>query len=122
MKKVMFSETGNWYKGNLHSHTTNSDGKLNPEEAVKLYKSYGYHFMCLSEHDVYTDLREQFDCEDFILLPGVEASAWLLNKEETGLKKTHHIHGILGNEAMQKAAGDKLFKHGEKLEPPVFVE
>ena len=27
----MFSETGNWYKGNLHSHTTNSDGKLNPE-------------------------------------------------------------------------------------------
>ena len=122
MKKAMFSETGNWYKGNLHSHTTNSDGKLKPEEAVKLYKSYGYHFMCLSEHDVYTDLREQFDCEDFILLPGVEASAWLLNKEETGLKKTHHIHGILGNEAMQKAAGDKLFKHGEKLEPPVFVE
>ena len=39
MKKVMFSETGNWYKGKLHSHTTNSDGKLNPEEAVKLYKS-----------------------------------------------------------------------------------
>lgn len=122
MIKKMFSENGNWYKGNLHSHTTNSDGRMKPEEAVTFYKNHGYHFMCLSEHDVYTDLREQFDCEDFILLPGVEASAWLLNKEKTGLIKTHHIHGILGNQEMQKAAGDKLFQDGEKLEPPVFVE
>lgn len=122
MKKLMFAETGQWYKGNLHSHTTNSDGRLKPEEAVKLYKSYGYHFMCLSEHDVYTDLRKQFDCEDFILLPGVEASACLVNREKTGLKKTHHIHGILGNAAMQKAAGDRVFRHGERLEPPMYIE
>lgn len=122
MRKLMFAEEGKWYKGNLHSHTTNSDGKMTPEEAVKLYKNYGYHFMCLSEHDFFTDLRAQFDCEDFILLPGVEASAWLVNKEKTGLIKTHHIHGILGNEKMQRAAGDKLFKHGERLTPPVFTE
>lgn len=122
MKKCMFAENANWYKGNLHSHTTNSDGKMTPEEAVALYKNYGYHFMCLSEHDIYTDLREQFDSGDFILIPGVEASAWLVNKEKTGLIKTHHIHGILGNEAMQKAAGEKLFCHGEKLTPPVYME
>ena len=36
MRKCMFSEEGQWYKGNLHSHTTNSDGRLKPEEAVKL--------------------------------------------------------------------------------------
>lgn len=122
MRKVMFSEEGNWYKGNLHSHTTNSDGKLTPEEAVKLYKNYGYSFACLSEHDRYTDLRPQFDSEDFILLPGVEASVWLVDKERTGLKKTHHIHGILGNEAMQKAAGEHILKHEERLTPPVFEE
>lgn len=122
MKKLMFSEQGNWYKGNLHSHTTNSDGKMKPEEAVKLYKSYGYQFMCLSEHDVFTDLRNQFDCEDFILLPGVEASAMVLNKEKTAMIKTHHIHGILGNEEMQKAAGENVFKNGEKLTPPTFIE
>ena len=45
--KKMFSETGRWFMGNLHSHTTNSDGKLKPEEAVALYKKYGYHF-CVS--------------------------------------------------------------------------
>lgn len=100
MIKNMFAESGNWYKGNLHSHTTNSDGRMTPEEAVSLYKNYGYHFLCLSEHDLYTDLREQFDSEDFILLPGVEASVWLLNEEKTGLIKTHHIHGILGNKEM----------------------
>lgn len=122
MKRKMFAENGNWYKGNLHSHTTNSDGKFTPAEAVAMYKNYGYHFLCLSEHDVFTDLRGAFDCENFILLPGVEASAWLVNNEKTGLLKTHHIHGILGNEKMQKAAGDKLFKHGERLNPPVFTE
>ena len=41
MRKCMFSEEGQWYKGNLHSHTTNSDGRLKPEEAVKLYKNHG---------------------------------------------------------------------------------
>ena len=98
--KKMFSETGRWYKGNLHSHTTNSDGKLKPEEAVTLYKKYGYHFLCLSEHDHFTDLSAQFDSPEFIILPGLEASAYLFNKEKTGVLKTHHIHGILGNEAM----------------------
>lgn len=122
MRKAMFSEEGNWYKGNLHSHTTNSDGRLTPEEAVKLYKNYGYSFVCFSEHDRYMDLRSEFDCEDFILLPGVEASVWLVNKERTCLKKTHHIHGILGNEAMQKAAGEGIFRHDERLTPPVFEE
>lgn len=122
MRKEMFSREGNWYKGNLHSHTTNSDGKLSPEEAVKLYKQHGYQFMCLSEHDYYTDLRSEFDGDDFILLPGVEASAWLLNDEKNALIKTHHIHGILGNLEMQKAAGDKIINHGERLIPPVYTE
>ncbi|MGN9173723.1 PHP domain-containing protein [Lachnospiraceae bacterium HCP1S3_A8] len=120
--KKMFSETGRWYKGNLHSHTTNSDGKLKPEEAVALYKKYGYHFLCLSEHDHFTDLSAQFDSPEFIILPGLEASAYLFNKEKTGVLKTHHIHGILGNEAMQQAAGDQIFHHGERLEPMVFTE
>ncbi|MCD7739215.1 MAG: CehA/McbA family metallohydrolase [Lachnospiraceae bacterium] len=122
MKEEMFSTKGQWYKGNLHSHTTNSDGHMTPEQAVNLYRGYGYHFLCLSEHDKFTDLREQFDSENFIILPGVEASARLVNKEKTGLIKTHHIHGILGNERMQKDAGKQLFQDGEKLTPPVYME
>ena len=34
-----FPEHTNWYKGNLHSHTTNSDGAWTPDEAVEHYKA-----------------------------------------------------------------------------------
>lgn len=78
MKKDCFGDPGQWYKGNLHSHTTNSDGHLTPAQAVALFRQYGYSFLCLSEHDYYTDLRAELDREDFILLPGVEASSWLV--------------------------------------------
>ena len=37
-----FKEEGNWYKGNLHSHTVDSDGCLTPGEAVELFAEHGY--------------------------------------------------------------------------------
>ena len=126
MRKNMFAAEGEWHKGNLHAHTINSDGRLTPKEMVEMYKSQGYHFLCLSEHDIYTDLRSEFDSDNFILLPGVEASVYCLEDrlknigEKKLLKKTHHIHGILGTEEMQRKAGADLFKNGEKLTPPVY--
>ena len=77
----MFEKEGNWYKGNLHSHTTISDGMLTPEESVKLYRENGYSFLCLSEHEIFTDFREQFNTENFIILPGIESSS-ILYKEK----------------------------------------
>ena len=41
-----------WYRGNLHMHTYWSDGKAFPEEAAEYYRSRGYHFICLSDHNV----------------------------------------------------------------------
>lgn len=116
-----FKGRGNWYKGNLHSHTVNSDGKLTPAESVKLFQDNGYHFLCLSEHDLYTDYRKEFDSPEFIILPGLEASAVLFEKEG-GIrrKKVHHIHGILGTELMQQKAVKPLFRHMERLEVPVY--
>ena len=108
-----FSETGQWYKGNLHCHTTNSDGRLSPAEAAELFRSHGYHFLCLSDHDLYSDYRPSFNRGDFILLPGLEASA-VLYESSTGLrKKVHHLHGILGTEEMQAQASHALFHHKE---------
>jgi len=116
-----FTEKGNWYKGNLHSHTTNSDGKLTPGQAVKAYQEQGYHFLCLSEHDLYTDYRNNYNTEEFILLPGLEASAILLEREGSRLRKqVHHIHGILGTSQMQKDARLPGLKHLEGLTPEVY--
>lgn len=39
-----------WYKGNLHTHTTNSDGAYTPEKTIALYKSKDYDFLALTDH------------------------------------------------------------------------
>ncbi len=41
----------NWYKGNLHTHSLWSDGDGYPEMIVDWYKSNGYNFVGLSEHN-----------------------------------------------------------------------
>jgi hypothetical protein len=41
-----------WYKGNTHTHTLWSDGDAPPEVAADWYKSHGYHFLVLSDHNV----------------------------------------------------------------------
>lgn len=41
-----------WFKGNTHTHTFWSDGDAAPEFAVDWYKSHGYDFLCLTDHNV----------------------------------------------------------------------
>jgi len=41
-----------WYKGQLHCHSYWSDGNLLPELAIDWYRSNGYHFMSLTDHNV----------------------------------------------------------------------
>ncbi len=39
-----------WFKGNLHTHTTRSDGRKTPEQAIACYKEHGYDFLALTDH------------------------------------------------------------------------
>lgn len=41
-----------WYKGNLHTHSFWSDGDDYPEMIMDWYKSGGYHFVGLSDHNI----------------------------------------------------------------------
>lgn len=41
-----------WYKGNLHTHSYWSDGDDFPEMIIDWYKSHGYDFIALSDHNV----------------------------------------------------------------------
>ncbi len=45
-----FSLPGRFWRGNLHTHSTLSDGALAPEKVVEAYKNAGYDFMMLSDH------------------------------------------------------------------------
>jgi hypothetical protein len=45
------SQTQKWYKGNLHTHTYWSDGDEFPEMVLDWYKTNGYDFVALSDHN-----------------------------------------------------------------------
>jgi len=65
-----------WLKGNTHTHTTNSDGDTPPAEVARWYKSHGYAFLVLSDHNVFTDPATLASLVDstFLLIPGEEVT------------------------------------------------
>ncbi len=53
--------TTEWFKGNLHTHTYWSDGDDFPERVMDWYKSEGYNFLALSEHNIVADVEKWVD-------------------------------------------------------------
>ena len=71
MRKYLLPEKGNFYKANLHCHTTVSDGALTPEQVKKAYMDRGYSIVAYTDHDImidHSDLNE----ENFLALRGWE--------------------------------------------------
>lgn len=68
---------GSWLRGNLHAHTTRSDGRRPPQEVIADYAARGYDFLMLSDHDVWTSPGDLAGWEDrgMVLIPGNEVTA-----------------------------------------------
>lgn len=49
---AFFSAPGRFWRGNLHTHSTRSDGVLEPAEVCRRYKAEGYDFIALTDHFV----------------------------------------------------------------------
>ena len=47
-----FTAPGRFWRGNLHTHSTRSDGVLEPEEVCRRYRAEGYDFLALTDHFV----------------------------------------------------------------------
>lgn len=45
-----FAGPGRFYKGNLHTHSTASDGVPSPEQVCARYREGGYDFLALTDH------------------------------------------------------------------------
>jgi hypothetical protein len=45
-----------WLKGNLHTHTLNSDGDSTPNDVVTWYREHGYDFLVLTDHNFLTSV------------------------------------------------------------------
>jgi predicted metal-dependent phosphoesterase TrpH len=52
MRDPAFSAPGQFYRGNLHTHSNRSDGVLTPQEVCRRYKAEGYDFIALTDHFV----------------------------------------------------------------------
>jgi predicted metal-dependent phosphoesterase TrpH len=50
MHNLPFGQPGRFWKGNLHTHSTASDGRLPPEEVCARYREAGYDFIALTDH------------------------------------------------------------------------
>ena len=46
----LFTEGARFLKGNLHTHTTISDGKVSAAEAIRRYREEGYDFLAITDH------------------------------------------------------------------------
>lgn len=66
-----FQVKGNWYKANLHTHTTNSDGDSTVAERVKQYREKGYSVLAITDHEKTNDVSG-LSSEKFLVLSGME--------------------------------------------------
>ena len=86
-----FSKPGRFWRGNLHTHSNQSDGALSTGEVINGYKNAGYDFLMLSEHFVdhfnfpINDTRA-FRGNSFTTLIGAE-----LHAPETSAGELWHI-------------------------------
>lgn len=73
-----------WLKGNLHTHTSMSDGDSTPQEMAAWYRDHGYQFLVITDHDKLTSIAAP---EGLVLVPGEEVTAKLP-------KKPLHVNAI----------------------------
>jgi predicted metal-dependent phosphoesterase TrpH len=67
-----FSTPGIWLKSALHVHTTASDGKVTPRQALQAYRGLGYDLVAITDHDRITQVDPP---EGMTLLSGAEWGA-----------------------------------------------
>jgi hypothetical protein len=66
-----------WLRGNLHTHTTNTDGQNKPQSVIDKYARLGHDFLAISDHDIYTAGKQYrtWNNKGMIMMPGNEISA-----------------------------------------------
>ncbi|AUX25485.1 hypothetical protein SOCEGT47_060320 [Sorangium cellulosum] len=64
-------------RGNLHTHTSRSDGDSAPLDVVRWYREHGYAFVALTDHNQRVDpamFQELRRAPDFTVVPGEEVT------------------------------------------------
>ena len=75
---IIFDGSRKLYKGNLHLHTTMSDGKKTVDEACAIYRENGYDFLAVTDHRKISTDTEMKD--GLLLIKGVEFDFFMINQ------------------------------------------
>lgn len=86
-----------WYKGNTHTHTTESDGDSSPGDVVRWYREHGYDFLVITDHDRITQIHD----EKVLLIPGEEVT-------DRFAKKPIHVNAIGITKVVVPRHGDSI--------------
>ncbi len=94
MTQPPFDQPGRFWKGNLHTHSTASDGEHSPAEVCRRYRDAGYDFLALTDHFLARygyPLHEvaPYRSADFTVLTGAE-----LHSGSTELGLLWHILSV----------------------------
>ncbi|MFH1614902.1 MAG: CehA/McbA family metallohydrolase [Planctomycetota bacterium] len=68
----VFDVQGNWYKANLHCHTTSSDGEVSAQQRAEQYRKRHYDILAITDHRI-TSSVENLCSDDFLVITGLEA-------------------------------------------------
>ncbi|MBI4583291.1 MAG: CehA/McbA family metallohydrolase [Planctomycetes bacterium] len=105
----------NWYKGNTHTHTLNSDGDSPPGEVAHWYRDHEYDFLVISDHNyftVITELQKEIDRENkremrkpFLMIPGEEVTDQFMDARK---KYALHVNGVATTRVVGKQGGGSV--------------
>ena len=106
-RQAAFEGNGRFLKGNLHSHTTRSDGRLTPETTIRQFALKGYDFLALTDHNIY-NFQHYAPETGMLIIPGMEVNADLPGPGR------HCVHMIvMGPEAEKNGfSQDQKFRYG----------
>jgi hypothetical protein len=94
-----------WFKGNLHTHTLNSDGDSTPDDVVKWYRERKYSFLVLTDHNYLTEIG------GLNALHGAAGKFLLITGEEVSdqfQKKPIHLNALNPSRLVEAQHGDSV--------------
>lgn len=91
--KHLLPKVNKYFKTNLHTHSTISDGELTPTELKEAYIALGYQVLCITDHNVTVDHSDMNET-DFLMLTGIEVNIDHKDYRSTLNGPTYHLNLI----------------------------
>lgn len=101
-----------FFKGNLHTHTLNSDGDSTPDDVVRWYREHNYNFVTITDHNYLTavdGLNALHGADDkFLVMKGEEVT------DRFGAKPIH-INGFAPMSLIKPTGGSSVLDVAQKM-------